>query len=607
MKKLLWITLVLLYAISCKRSAYTEARELFQNPGITKGSVPFWWLNGKVTEDMIRKQLTVLRDSCGFSGVCPVPQYRMQPRTQPVFLSEDYLNMYGMILDVAKELGMEVIFYDDCDYPSGSAGDKMKEQFPDDLIKYLDRFCTKTNGASKLTIRVPVGKIMSVVGKDTSSTRWIALTGEIEVPKAVSDSMQSFSVTVPDQIDEIQTFVCMTVPGAKVVDALDSAAVRNFISLAYEPFQKAFPQHWGSTIKTVFYDDLSLFDAPRQKRWTPLFNEKFKAKYGFTPDLYYPALWENTGEKTFSERAQMYSMRDDLFSGGYPKIVQEWANQFGINVTGHPAGTYRVNPLQASGDPIKFLKNQNIPLLDYIHYRGHGLDGLIIPAATGFNYDKPVVICETYGNFQPDSLNDGEMLYSAAIELFARGTNYILPHGAWLDDSRASIPPTISFYNPKLGKELLPYNKWLARCQSFLQYSRHVSDIGVIYPIRDLQSRYTFDTYRGTNGREPITGTDYYEISSILTRRLHKDFTFLHPDVITDRCKVADNDFVLDNKNNWERYQVIIIPACKTISVHNYRKIHEFYLNGGKVIATTCLPESSFEPDQDQEVKSITK
>ena len=47
--------------------------------------------------------------------------------------------MYGCILDTAKELGMMVVFYDDCDYASGTAGKRMAEQYPDDLMKYLAR------------------------------------------------------------------------------------------------------------------------------------------------------------------------------------------------------------------------------------------------------------------------------------------------------------------------------------------------------------------------------------------------------------------------------------------------------------------------------------
>ena len=46
-----------------------------------------------------------------------------------------------------------------------------------------------------------------------------------------------------------------------------------------------------------------------------------------------------------------------------------------------------------------FYKYQGYPLTDYIHYYDHGIDGFKIPASAAYNFDRPVLVCEIYGNF----------------------------------------------------------------------------------------------------------------------------------------------------------------------------------------------------------------
>ena len=74
-----------------------------------------------------------------------------------------------------------------------------------------------------------------------------------------------------------------------------------------------------------------------------------------------------------------------------------------------------------------------------------------------------------------------------------------------------------------------------------------------------------------------------------------------------DRCRVEGREFVLANTNNWERYRVLILPACRTIRVGNLQKARDFLAAGGRVVATTCLPEQSAEFGRDAEVKKLAQ
>jgi hypothetical protein len=191
--------------------------------------------------------------------------------------------------------------------------------------------------------------------------------------------------------------------------------------------------------------------------------------------------------------------------------------------------------------------------------------------------------------------------------VYARGINYLLPHGTWWDPSKMRIPPEISWRNPAIGPGLPDYNRWAARCETLLRAGRHVADIAVLYPIDDLAARTSVGPQSGKHGKTSIPGTDYYDISRLLTGEVKRDFTFLHPETVNEHCVVDGGEFVLNNVNNWERYRVVILPACRTIRVGNLTKIRDFLRNGGRVIATTCLPERAAEFGRDAEVQKMSQ
>ena len=597
-------------------------RTQFVSPPSSAGTVTLYWLNGLITKEGIREQMRALRDQCGFGGVAPLTFHAMNPATQPAYLSEEYFDIYGCILDTAKELGMTVVFYDDCDFPSGSAGDQMRKLHPDSLLKYLARGCTSVTGPTEAVIPVPAGVLMSVVARNLDDGSRQVVTDQATRADAPSSAIGT-SVEVQQPVEaagsktvrwnapagrwEVQAFVCATAPNTRWVDYLDPHAVRQFIELTYDQFYRRFPQHFGSTIRMTFFDDLAAMNTPDCLMWTPSFRDKFQQRFGRSAEPFYPALWEDIGPDTGAARAALYSVRNEMFAAGYPGVSEAWCAQHGIKSSGHPAASYNPNPLQAPGDAMLFYKHQGYPLTDYIHYYHHGVDGFKVPASAAHNFDQPVLVCEIYGNFHQKLPNDSNMLYRAGMECYARGVNYLLPHGTWWDPAKMAIVPEISWRNPEIGPELPRFNQWAARCETLLRGGRHVADIGVLYPIADLEARYCVSEQKPNWGYAPLPGTDYFEIMRLLTGEIRRDFTLLHPEVLDKRCRVDGAELLLDNRENWERFKVLLLPACRTIYLSNLQQVKRFYDAGGKVVATTCLPEQSAEFGHDGEVLELTQ
>jgi hypothetical protein len=83
------------------------------------------------------------------------------------------------------------------------------------------------------------------------------------------------------------------------------------------------------------------------------------------------------------------------------------------------------------------------------------------------------------------------------------------------------------------------------------------------------------------------------------------DYTYLHPEVLVNRCIIDKQKLILNNKENREEYSVLIIPSGDVISANAAAKIKEFYDAGGAVIAIGQLPTRSAEFGHDNDVQRM--
>ena len=253
-----------------------------------------------------------------------------------------------------------------------------------------------------------------------------------------------------------------------------------------------------------------------------------------------------------------------------------------------------------NGDHILFYRHNDIPMIDSIHYYGHGRPGFKLTSSAADSYDRPLTAVEIYGNYRTF---DAAMLYRSGMELFARGANLFLPHGMWYDPQKVRIKPLISHFDEQVGPGLAAYNDWVGRTCLLLQGGRRVADIGVLYPVAAMQAHARLDA---VVDQPKVPGnvhpglyvppkTDLNELSDCLTGELRRDFTFLHPDILNDRCLVNGPVLRLNNTTNYQDYRVLILPSARVVHASNLTKIRAFCDAGGKVIVTTQVPCKSAE------------
>jgi len=134
-----------------------------------------------------------------------------------------------------------------------------------------------------------------------------------------------------------------------------------------------------------------------------------------------------------------------------------------------------------------------------------------------------------------------------------------------------------------------------------------VADIGVLYPIATLQAGYRFGVGEPYQGGIIPPEADYLEVGERLMLDLRHDFTFVHPEVLDERCTVEHAVIRFTRPELSQSYRVFLLPGSTTIRLTNLQKLKEFYEGGGRVIATTRLPDRSAEFGRDAQVQQLVR
>ena len=147
------------------------------------------------------------------------------------------------------------------------------------------------------------------------------------------------------------------------------------------------------------------------------------------------------------------------------------------------------------------------------------------------------MFAETYAAY--NGINE-KTVYKVAMDQFAMGVNLQVTSGG------------PGFWNAAYVPE---FNRFLGRMSYLLQHGRHVADVAVLYPIASLQAAYQNEggqhpARRKTRSRRSmarlprakaaslLAEIDYQDIGEALFHGLRVDYTYVHPEVLAERCTV---------------------------------------------------------------------
>lgn len=407
----------------------------FAAPPVKYRPVPLWfWNNAPVQRDSALRQLESFTGIDGYGGCAILP---FGGNFAPKYMSDEYLDTYGAMVDYAREKGLTMSLYDEYGFPSGSMGaingdgnPRFMTHHPEATIKRLDKHEYAATPATSNRIALPAeGRLMSVVAMDT-------VTFEI---RPLTEAVQGRTLTwtaPPDGAWKVLAFVCVK-DGDPNVDYLDPAAVRLFVEDTHQRYYDRFPEAFGTVITETFCDEPTMYRA-QGRIWTDSFNERFAETYGFSPEALYPALWYNIGPDTGRARNLLFGMRSRLYSEGFMKTIHEWAEAHGIESTGHQDQEEVLNPVSVSGDLMLCGKHMDIPGIDKIGGDRPAELFYKVVSSSAANWDKQRVMSETFGAMGNIPVGD---LYSIAMDQYTKGINQLIPHAVWYNDADVTFLP----------------------------------------------------------------------------------------------------------------------------------------------------------------------
>jgi hypothetical protein len=581
MKKLTYLLITILgtafYTLSC--SAQTELQTItldnFKNPPAEFRGIRWMGFNGNnLSDSSIVRNLrtsaasknwgTVLLGpgggpTTGLSDAYLKASHRVPSDKGVAYLSEEYFRIYKVALEEARRLNFPVTtLYDEWNYPSGIAGGYFYSKYPLDCEKSLELAEKNAVGPAVVTLDVPDGIYIGAVLMNT-------------------DTYYLNSAFRPQS------------QKGGAVDYLDKDAVAKYIHLNFDPYYDHLKEFFGTEIKRTFYDEPSMHLVDG-RMWTASYNSGFQKQYGYSPMTLYPALYYNIGIETAAARNALFGYHAQLYSDNYIGQVAAWDETHGLKMAGHLDQEEARNPVAINGDMMKVFKHQQIPSHDDIYYTGRSNASYKLITSAAYNYDRPECMAETYAAYR--TINP-VITMKTALDQFTMGINIQLG-----------------------GNNKTPaIDDFVGRSSYLMRGGRHAADIAIICPINSLQAAYSFSgpvEARGSNnfyysleGGIVPPETDYMELGELIFRGLRIDYTWLHPEVLTEKGLVQDHQLVLNNKVNREQYKILMMPGGDVFSAEAAKKILEFYRAGGTIIATTKLPTRSSEFNRDKEIKDM--
>jgi len=334
----------------------------FRNPPSEYRPVPLWfWNNTSIEPDSAVAQIESFTGPDGYGGCAILP---FGANFRPGYLTDEYFDVYGRIIDYASQHGLTMSLYDEYGFPSGSMGaingdgiPRFRQKHPGRTIKRLDKLEYDVVAGKECVIELPAeGKVMSVAAIDTARHMVIPLSANV-------DNGRLRWTPPADGNWRVMCCVCVA-DGDPNVDYLDPEAVR------------------------LFVEDTHGQDS---------FNERFQKEYGFSPEALYPALWYDIGPGTAAARNYLFGLRARLYAEGFMKTIHEWAAQHGIVSTGHQDQEEVLNPVSVSGDLMLCGKYMDVPGIDKIGGDRPAELFYKVVSSSAANWDKQLVMSETFG------------------------------------------------------------------------------------------------------------------------------------------------------------------------------------------------------------------
>lgn len=543
----------------------------FQNPPMKYRGMPFWAWNAKLEPEQLRSQIRTMK-KMGMGG------FFMHSRVglKTPYLGKEWFDCIKACIDDAKKEGMDAWLYDEDRWPSGAAGGIVTA---DDRFKMKELLIEWGDDKSKFHNQGTTLACFAAVFKDEDIVSYRRID--------FNDELASGETLVRCYFDKSKN--SSEFNGQTYLDTMNEEAVKKFIDVTHEAYDREFKSEFGKTVPGIFTDEPCYalpYRSENNLQWTAGFEQKFQERYHYDLCDGMIELFFKCGKEFSVYRNNYYALTGELFVNAFGKQVGEWCEKHNLDLTGHVLGEDSLYyNTSCVGSSMCFYEYMQIPGIDLLteHWTTYATVKQLSSVARQFG--KKRRLSELYGCtgwdfplFAHKSLGDWQ---------YALGVNFRCHHLYWYSmdaEAKRDYPATISEHSPWYtiysGIE-----DHFARVGSVISAGDEIRDILVIHP---LESAWGVRYRVSKDVAKPVEklNQEFFDLANTLLGA-NLDFDYGDEGQIARHGAVNGKIFTIARAD----YKAVVIPALKTIRSSTLKLLKKFAAAGGVVYYLGTAPE----------------
>lgn len=590
-------------------SAQPSLREAFREPPLRyrlNRNIHDFPLEARGQEALIRRTLDE-----GWGGLAMNVPFRH-------YLTDEGMEATRRFCELARARGLELWLYDEQGYPSGNAGDRVIREDPSRECMGIFFISEDVPGrdvpGGDVVVEMPPGRLVQVVAfplrdgrmdltspRDLrahvvgSQLRWTAPPGDWRVFAASKDVLYEGFQAHDSGGGKL---------GARYPSLLISGVTRDFLRITHERYAEHLGKDLGRYFVSTFTDEPSLMALQFHRYphrhalipWQEILSVEIERRHGYRAEEKLVELYFDEGPTGQEVRYRYFRAVTDLLTTSYFGAIRDWCEAHGIRSGGHLL--------------LEESLVAHVPLYGSIMECFRAMDAPGVDILSCYPENMPI---------------HTPKLASSAAEL--EGHDLVMSEPCPVADRRPGLTETpaasvrghlnmllqagVTDFNcylrlddfDRAGKNEI--NTYVGRIHLLLRGGHTASDVGVVYPIESLWTRYTpryhkVSGWKAVNGAtEAVNAIDrtFQAVSRLLFER-RWEYTHLDAKALIDG-QVRDGVLVHDPL----RFRVIVLPLVSTLPAKAWGRLLEFGRRGGKLVAIGELPRNSDVrfPDPDVE------
>ncbi len=547
----------------------------FRNPGSEYRGAPFWAWNGRMDPRELRRQVRLMH-RMGLGG------FFMHSRVglATPYLSKEWMDCVAACVDEAEKLDMQAWLYDEDRWPSGAAGGMVTRNpaYRERQLEMLTFGRAAEFRWRKEYLAAFVARLNPLQASDVRRLK----RGRKPAALGRGEKVLAFRVKVKP--------LSSWYNGYTYIDAMNPAAVRQFLRVTHEAYRRRFGRHFGRRIPGIFTDEPTYGKCPGPNflQWTDALPRHFRRRYGYNLlDHLVELLFNVDGQTVSQARWHYYDCITHLFTEAFSRQIGAWCDKHNLAFTGHTLGEGSVlAQARVVGSCLRFYEHMQAPGMDLLTEYSREYDTAKQVSSAARQFGCRWRLSETYGCTGWDFPFSGHKAlgdWQAAL-----GINLRCQHLAWYTmegEAKRDYPAAISYQSPwwqAYGK----VEDYFARVHVLMSRGQEVRDLLVIHPVESMWTLFYI-------GHDPADRRRLEEGFWQLRDELlgeHIDFDYADEDVLARRGRVVRRDGQVALGVGRARYKAVIVPPMLTIRSSTVALLRRFRSAGGCVVFAGEVP-----------------